>query len=203
MNKVKILIFAVIIVIIISTTFALTNYDTQTNEIGITALLAKQRADEIAHDWNQNATLISLYTYSNMIDNGTYSNWRFSYVVTEFFVQDEGGPLTTDYNTPCLNVLLFSDGRNISITESGRYVWQVISDFQIDSDQAYQIAITNNTINSFVLEKNTESPGYQMLNLSGNVTWEIEFYRNSQREVQISILIDAMTGEIMSVNRYD
>ena len=166
------------------------------NEKGITALQGEDIADNIAKEWNQNATLahVSRGTYE-MYDGGKFESWYYVFFVNFTYPSSEKG----------LSIRVFSDGRVETSEMETAYEDYPLKNWTIDSDEAYSIAMKNEkmteymnrygdaTVDSFYLTMPSEN--------SPHPVWNIYFMAGgadlSPHNANISI--DATTGEVIYV----
>ena len=207
-SRKKQLVAILVIVIITISIIAFINYQQPTNDISV--LEARAIADDIVHIQRPGAVLVSVQTVSKMGENGNYSEWDFVYLVPK------ANGLINDINTEMFRIWIDTNGENRIQIETGQYRGREISDFNIDSPRAYEIAMNNETVKHFITDNETRGPGYGIFNDGVNATccwfswnyyvpedeipqeYDYDDYFDEPR-VSLSIWIDVNTGEVMDL----
>ncbi len=208
-RTVLVLIVVIIIIVVVAT------YTLQPAEVGITAAEAKSIADDIAYSLRDDAVLILMQSTSKMVDNGTYSEWHLLYVVPNAYGSWH------HYNSEGIFITVRTRGENTHRIETARFRGYDISDFNIDSNQAYEIALSNDTVRNFISENNPQGPSYVLMkdrvnNTYCDLMWNYEipeeeipteYYQNTSYpdppRVSLGINIDAITGDVVQVFIYN
>ena len=186
-NRIVVISLAIIVIIVVA---SLGYYLVYQKNSGITAMEGREVADEIAIDWNENAILINVRAI-NMCDDGTSESWVYYYSPT----------LNIVGNTNCLSVWVFSNSSTRLRYDAEPGDGRPINNWDIDSDEAYEIALSNYEVNLFML-KNPKFDTFQLGHSpSGNFIWYLGWSDNGflDNPSSIYVQIDATTGQVLSV----
>ena len=189
-KTISVITIVVILVIIFLITPGLNDNDSQDYD-GMTTFAAKSKADEIAKNWSSNPILINAHG-RDIEDNGSFHHWNFIYVKWS-----QGSGLDV------FIVNIHSNGEVDFHTDDGNYYYNPIINVTIDSDEAFNIALTNSTLLNFINEHETNFRYVTLSKKSHNITWRLEWYYTIRGDPNQDILaiieINAITGEIQSV----
>lgn len=202
MNKKRLMIAAslLIMVIVISTVYYLC-LPVNNIDAGITAMDGKLIVDTLAHEWCDNATLYHIRKASEMVDDGTFSKWIFIYCDSQ----------NISSNTTYIEIELCSNGSSRIIDEdiiglSTPPFSKPISNWTIDSDKAYEIAHSDEKIQSFFSNYDPVVDSFSLrIDMDTQKTiWSIYWDDTSSASSfenyhRASIEIDATTGEVIYV----
>ena len=196
-HKYKISVIITIIFFLILSVFLIAYPDKN-----MTYFEAKKIADENIQDILSNPILCDAHAIGNItVGEGKYSSWRFSYI--------------NNYSTHWgyTFVTVSSDGIGTYNSPGAAFLLSTPStlDVLIDSDQAYQIGIQNDTIIKFIEEHdaklysftlgNQENNSFFILNYTWKITWHYEIPGDLTEHVT-RIHINATTGDITSVSEW-
>lgn len=164
---------------------------------GITAKEGYSKALEEALKWNQSAKLIQIRKNSQVI-NGKASQWRYNFGVNN----DKNNSIDI---IVCVNGTVFSP----RIYRVGPNYY-FIENWTIDSDEAYNIAMSNPTIKTYLNKYGSDVHIYSFIlgthkapgELYNKTVWGIEWYGDVTGDEDYKgaeIDIDAITGEVLYV----
>jgi len=153
----------------------------------------KNIAKNIAHEVDENATLVYVIANEPISENGRCLSWRYTF------------SNLTQLNSPntykAIKITLFwNETYFVRFNATSPVENQPISDWNIDSDEAYTIALNNKEIKAFM----AHDPGvyvFSLSNSSGTPTWYIDFTYDAgfDNPKWAEIRIDANTGEVLYV----
>jgi len=186
----------VIIVIVISIVFSSNNNPPEMQQIpGLTALEAKPVADKLVEPWSIDPFLLSAQGY-DMGDNGTFHSWFFFYGKWNYMNQLKG-----------FGVSIYSNGTNRTRLMDGRYYYNPVVNVTVDSDDAFNIALTNDSLQDFIKGNNTDFNGMILNKKSHNITWKMDWLYTIPGDpyynVFAKVSVNAQTGEIEYVHIED
>lgn len=194
-RKGLLLVVGVVIVSIIVIALVFYGFHFQVAEKGITAMEGKPIADEIARNWNANATLVSVREGGKMLSEGRFSSWYYVYYNSSIISR----PMM------CIEIKVYTDSRNETYTYE---LWSVekmsIGGWTIDSDDAYKLATANDKIKAFFSKYSPYLDGF-FLSAStytqNKSVWFIDWcdpgFMDNPKWAKIEI--DATTGEVLHV----
>lgn len=187
-SKNKIILISLITIFIVIASLGV--YLVEDGVNGITALEGKEIADELAHEWSQDAILYAINEGSLMVGEGYFQIWGYYYF--------DSPNVTTA--TECLGITVESNGDTFIFHNSTIDKTIPISDISLDSDDAYDIAKNNLEIDTY-LESNPSVELFSLDSSTGIPIWTIEFVEASlvDHARWALIQIDANTGEIIFI----
>jgi hypothetical protein len=202
MKKIKdfpLVIIFILILLIIS--IILFNNQNSSNRRYISALEGRNQADDIAKDWNENATLISIGVSDkeNVTMDGKCTKWTYVYYNN-----------LTNKSIDALWIIIGENGLismgNYSI--SGPSSFRSIDYNIIDSTKAFEIAKENDKISSFLLEydyiviEDFSLDTKSIIPRDNHPMWYIHWYSpgDFDNPKNMEIKIDAVTNEIIYIN---
>lgn len=162
---------------------------------GITAIEGREIADQIALNWSENATLIRV-SQGEESQEGRCFSWFYTY---------SDSPVINN-NTLEIGITVNTNSQT-TVTEEGNISQfellngvSIISKWVFDSNEAYEIAIDNSEIASF-MNHNPKTDGFFLVNETGNPTWFIDWTYDAgfDNPKWANIQIDANTGEVLYV----
>jgi hypothetical protein len=184
-NKRIIIVSIVIILVVVGILVYPLFLDANEAEEGMTAIEGKVIADEVAKEWNDNATLYRVSVGEQSVPTGKAGLWQYYY-------------RTFDKN--------FSADRQIVVyvyNETGVYYFPLaleandtpIRNWEIDSDQAIDIALNNKTLSSYLTtnEIGRERTLSFMLTMENKsypvwkISWDKEFDVSDMDDARIKI----------------
>ena len=180
-SKSKLIIVSVIVIILVIASIGI--YLIGGGASGITAMEGREIAEQLALNWSDNATLV--YVTGDPHQAIAYRYWNL-----------------TNNTINCLEVTVYTN----KVTET-RYTRCLhdeypICNWTIDSDEAYEIAMDNENINSFMAHYPTlDSFSLATPRLDNNSVWYIYWCYNAGFDDPkwAQIQIDATTGEVLYV----
>ena len=188
-KKVIIKIVAIVCAVLICLSFVYFHSLTNVTREGLTAIEGKTIADDIAYEWNSSALLGSVRTIEYAKLDGLSDYWIYGYL----------NPYNYSY---FVDITVFASGEtevkhyNISLNvsyDASKWNWN------IDSDDAYDIIISDPTIKQF---KSKYGVGSLEFSLGGsNPYWYVSLHasRLFDDPKSAEIQIDATTGEVLYV----
>ncbi|MHA2277230.1 MAG: hypothetical protein ACXAC2_15760 [Candidatus Kariarchaeaceae archaeon] len=200
MDKKKLIIHLIsivlIVIIILSIIISIDNLKNDDEEKGITAMEGKEIAENIAREWNRDAVLVYMRDASEMINNGHYLKWRYKYWNNK-----------TYNDTSCIEIEIYSE-KTVIIDYTKLYEQneRPISNWKIDSNRAYDIAVDDAKIKEWLSEYDDEKvDGFSLYGSYDNTTnpcWVIHWYSPGFMDDphNAHIVIDATNGNILEVD---
>ncbi len=192
MRKIYTIISLVIILILLIACIMIffISYETQR----ITAIEGKVYANSIAYNWSENATLISVRIASTIGSGGYFTDWYYKFIDTTIITNE----------TECIQIKITYDGGQYITYNASIGPHTPIFDWRIDSNDAYEIALANEDIYSFMAH-NPMVDGFFLSNASGIPTWYIDWTYDAgfDNPKWAEIQIDATTGEVLYVEADD
>jgi len=185
MKKLHLFAFALVIgAILIFTGYTLTHINPNLDVI--TAMEGKSEADNLAQKWNDSAVLVAVYGYGNS------GEWRYSYSSNHANIN-----LSTGFD-----VFIYANGTNVTEERVHPPSPDPISNWNIDSDKAEEIARANPEIKDWLREYNNAN--LQSMVLTANQTtsawgiaWNDPGFMDDPHTSAIGI--DATTGVVIDV----
>ncbi len=161
------------------------------NVKGITGKEAQEVANLTAMDWDVNATLIFVTGSSSHLRDGKFEKITFRY-----------WNLTQNENN-CLEISV-SNSLETQIRKTNRHHEQnIITNWTIDSDEAYEIAEANKQINNYLKEyDDAEVDSFHLSGGENNSSPEWWIYWTATdwgSPVNAHIVINAQTGDVIEV----
>jgi len=156
----------------------------------ISAKEGLQIAEEAAMEWNADSILVYVMKSSTMINEGTFSAWGYKY--------------WNETSNECLGVKAYGNG-TVTTRETGYYKENPIYNWNIDSDEAYEIAIENDEIQEYL--STFERAYIERFTLFGgegdsDPTWKIHWSYSGgifRDPKHAEIRINARNGEVVGV----
>ena len=187
--KTKIILTALVVIVIVAASIGF-YFIKDAGVEGITALEGKVVAEEVAGNWCVNATLVGVRKSGNMNYQHEFSSWFYVYLDT------------TNNSRPhqCIEIKVNTTGYIISTYEDWSSPNIPIEYWNIDSNDAYEIATNNGEINSF-LKHNPTVDSFSLSCGSGQSIWYIKWAYDAgfDNPKWAQIQIDANTGEVLYV----
>ena len=187
-SKSKLIIVSVIVIILVIASIGI--YLIGGGASGITAREAIIIADEAALDWNDNATLLNCRK-AGPGRSGVFDGWFCKYVDTVEIID----------STECIEIMIYKNGSSI-VRENASYgPYLPLGNWNLDSDEVYDIAIKRNEIKDF-LNHYPMIDSFYLGNYTGTPIWVIEWAYNAFIDDPhwAKIEIDANTGEVLYVD---
>lgn len=153
---------------------------------GITAMEGKLIADKIAHNWSEEAILVYVRDSSEMTKGGYFLAWSYKYW---------DGKNDSDNS---LGIKVYSDGRTTTrVTKL--YDEQQITNWMLDSDEAYKIAKENNEIKKWLSKyRDARVDGFMLTGSNWYIHWYSPGFMDQPHNA--NIILDANTGEVLEVS---
>jgi len=184
-TKTKVIIVSLVAIVIIVASIGF--YLIKTGPSYISAMERKTLADEIANNWNSSAFLIIVSSGGDSDENGRYSNWQYCYATSH-----DRANQTNEYS-----ITIYSNGTTSIFEFDNPFGSDGINNWTIDSDEAYQIAIANESVQNMIHTNFTAGPGMQLYQNDNRTFWGISWH--DPREVTFFVIfrVDATTGELL------
>ena len=201
-NKTQAYVIVLIAIIIVISTLAIVLYTAKSE--GITAMEALEYSDAYAYEWNEDGELFSMGVIDYSVpphdldgEEGRYNEWFCLYAV----------PTNNGTNT---SSILFKVDSNGTVIEQGRaedsnlfeYSYNgFVSNWTIDSNEAYDIAMENSDVLNW-LEQHPDAK-LNLFNINhmdylGETAWRISWIDKSDSNYgYMSVCIVADTGEVI------
>ena len=200
-NKTRTSVIVLIAIIIIISTLAIVLFTAESE--GITAMEALEYSDAYAHEWNEDGELFNMGVTDYSVppqdpdgEEGRYHEWFCQYAV----------PTNNGANTSSILFKVYSNG---TVIEQGRaedanlfeYHTGFVSNWTIDSDEAYDIAMGNSDVLNW-LEEHPDAK-LNLFNINhmdylGETAWRISWIDKSDSNYgYMSVCIVADTGEVI------
>jgi hypothetical protein len=163
---------------------------------GITAIEGLSAANNFANNWHEDAVLESviMLTDKDQVNGSTSKGWYYTYYSPSNIVN-----YTFNYSIyETIQVYVFSNETIISEAISGGGVLS-ITNWTIDSDDAYDIALNKQEISMFLSTYSAHIDSFSLANIDNRTTWSISWVDWKYNPKWASIDIDANTGEVLSV----
>lgn len=156
----------------------------------ITAMDGKIVADEIASNWSVNATLVGVRKSGSANTQNQFQSWYYIY----WDASNNSRP------HKCIEIRINTTGYTEHTFEDWSSPNIPIENWNIDNDNAYEIAINNENIKSF-LKHNPIIDGFSLSSGSNQAVWVIEWAYDAGIDDPkwARIEIDATTGEVLYV----
>lgn len=200
MRQPHLLIIISVVIIIIGALFYVA-FLGGTGESGITAMEGKEIASQKALNWTENATLFHIRKASEMVSDGSFSKWIFTYCDSQnISPSTKYIEIEVCYNNS--NAIIDEDVIGLSTPPFSK----PISNWTIDSDEAYEIGKDNETIQLFLSNYEPIVDAFSLrIDMDTNKTvWSIHWEDTSSASSfenynRADIEIDASTGEVLYV----
>jgi len=195
-KRMKIVLLVVIIAVVILSLFVHDQIGNNVNNEFITAMEGKAIADEIALNWSANASFRGVRKAGEMNNDGTFSSWYYNYWT---FTNASWGTVLEIQVFAAGTYEMEEIGTGLLINDSVNE----IKNWTIDSNEAYEIALSEPSINSFMAH-NPLLDGFFLATPDTNLTtsvWHIEWFYDAGFDDPkwAEIKIDANTGEVLYV----
>ncbi len=171
---------------------------------GITAMEAVELANIPAKEWNENSELFLIIITDFTADpntypdgkNGRYDEWFCSYAV----LASNGTPVSSIGYKVCSNGTVIQRGENNNASTLFELDNELIINWTIDSDKAYDIAMNDEKVQSWLRQHPESNLNMFNLNHMDMTTWHIFWIdKSGPYATYLSIGIIADTGEITLV----
>ena len=145
-------------------------------------------------DYGENKIIIKI-SATRPIKSGKSNEWRF------YFINQSDLGNIDEVNIILIKVYSEKSYKINFNTYCPRYDKCPINEFSIDSTDAYDIAINNEKIKTYLLKYDAEIGDFYMLNRDGNTYWKMYWDYNAGDEdyKRAEIHIDAINGEALYV----
>ena len=167
---------------------------------GITAKEGLNLAEEVASDWSENATLVIVNKGSSMVSKGSFTAWGYGYYHMNESIES-GRDKFDLYTIRVYSDMTFESRETLNTTarQSPIYNWNK------DSDEAYEIAMENESIKEFLSEYSRASvSGFTLFGGEGgsDPAWKIHWssMRGFADPKHAEIRINARNGEVIEVD---
>jgi hypothetical protein len=199
--KTKYILVALVVIVIVTASVGYYLITSEASDDFITAMEEKERADDLASDWNDDAILTGVGSMGEKNNIGGASGWCYMYISpSNCFIEDN----VTHYDTAYIEI--FYNGTSVienNYREDSYYAYP-IDNWTIDSSQAHEIATNNSEINLYLQKYPNAGFGYMIKIWDAYpdcTVWYIMYQDWDIHDISIEagICIDANTGEVLYV----
>jgi len=194
-SKTKYILVALVVIVIVTASIGFYLIKDGASDIQPVSALDKiDFANQIATDWKSDSILYAV-CMQEQNNNGEITAWRY-----EYYSPSTANIVNNNHTIyTCGKVYLFSNGTHIIKSFNSSNIYP-IDNWTIDSDDAYDIAMENSEITSFLHHEPCPFL-FQLSNDSVRSIWQIEWCYDAGFDDPkwAEIHIDANTGEVLYV----